>query len=173
MTEISLNSLLNEMPTLSPGAALSLVEAAAVCFDEQGHSIGVEMDVTGNYNKRFAINWPVVTEVMRNSWHDDQVATENGAYGVALLLVKELTEFTFVQRSRKYTGFDYWLGTPGDTLFQNMARLEVSGIRSGDANAISTRKNIKAKQIDKSNTHLPGYVVVVEFGTPVSHMVKK
>lgn len=172
IAKLSLDDLMTGIPSLSPGVAISYAEAGAVCLDGQGHAIGIEMDVKGSYAKRFSLDWPEVTEQMKNSWHDDQVATENGACGVALLLVKELTDYSFVQRSRKSTGFDYWLGSTNNSLFQNMARLEVSGIRSGGENLISGRKNIKTKQIDKSNTHLPGFVVIVEFGVPVSHVVK-
>jgi hypothetical protein len=82
------------------------------------------------------------------------------------LLVIDRTEYTVIERSRKGTGFDYWLGTEADTLFQNKARLEVSGIRSGDAHDIRRRTKQKRRQIRPAAEALQAFVIVVEFGTP-------
>lgn len=71
---------------------------------------------------------------MQRCWNDQEYTTEQAAYGIALLLLSKLTEFTVVERSRKGTGFDYWLGKPTDSSdlpFQKSMRLEVSGIRQG------------------------------------------
>jgi hypothetical protein len=48
----------------------------------------------------------------------------------AILLMRALTGYTVIERSRKGTGFDWWLGTE-DNLFQGKVRLEVSGILRG------------------------------------------
>jgi hypothetical protein len=51
-----------------------------------------------------------------------------------------------VERSRRGTGFDYWLGKKGDNNqlpFQNAVRLEVSGIRKGDDGKIKARAKQK------------------------------
>lgn len=75
------------------------------------------------------------------------------------------------QRSRKGTGFDYWLGDEADMPFQNKARLEVSGIRNGDQKIIKARVREKLTQTEVSDkTRLPAYVVVVEFGRPVAEV---
>src|SRR5271167_4337074 len=65
------------------------------------------------------------------SYSPQEEATENGAVGVAILLVDRLTDYHIVQRSWKKTGFDYWLGFKDAVVFQGCARLEVSGIRQG------------------------------------------
>jgi len=90
------------------------------------------------------------------------------------MLVLHVTDYTVIERSKKLTGFDYWLGDKNEKLpFINSARLEVSGILNGNEN-ISKRVNQKLKQTDPSdNTCLPAVVVVVEFGTPTAHMVEK
>ena len=54
-----------------------------------------------------------------------------------------------------------------------MARLEVSGIRKGDERTIKTRVRQKLKQVAKSDGSLPAYIVVVEFGTPISEVAEK
>ena len=75
-------------------------------------------------------------------------------------------------RCRTRTGFDYWLGRQDDPgpLFQNRARLEVSGIRSGTNSAMSTRTRRKLVQVDQSAPILPAVVIVVEFGEPRSRI---
>ncbi len=56
-------------------------------------------------------------------------------------------------------------------LFQNKARLEISGIRHGNQNSVKTRVREKLKQTEISDeTELPAYVVVVEFGLPVAEV---
>jgi hypothetical protein len=47
-----------------------------------------------------------------------------------------------IERSRKGTGFEYWLGTSEtdeELPFKNKVRLEVSGIRSGDSSRVKAR----------------------------------
>jgi hypothetical protein len=110
---------------------------------------------------------------MRHYWADPGETTEQGAYGIALLLVRALTGLTVVERSRKGTGFDWWLG-PDDRLFQAKARLEVSGIREGDLRTIRSRVRVKVKQTERSDVSgFPAFVVVVEFGTPRARVVRR
>lgn len=117
-----------------------------------------------------ALRWAAVTDTIRRFNADQEVATEYGAYGVAALLMPYLTDLTIIERSikGKSLGFDFWLGSVDDIapLFQRKARLEVSGIRQGSEQLIQSRVNIKLKQISPSDTMAPGYIVVVEFGTP-------
>jgi len=113
---------------------------------------------------------------MVRCYNDEEFATELGAYGVAFLLILDLTDYTIIKRSRRGTGFDYWLGKAenGEELpFQNKERLEVSGIRSGDNSRVKSRVNKKLKQVQASNaTALPAFIVVVEFSAPLSQMVR-
>ena len=101
------------------------------------------------------------------------MATEHGAYGIACLLILDLTGLTVIQRSRKGTGFDFWLGDDEELPFQNKARLEVSGIRQGDAARVAARVAQKKKQTGRSDGFLPAYVIVVDFGTPLARVIKK
>jgi hypothetical protein len=97
--------------------------------------------------------------------------------GIAALIMPRLTNLTIIERSVKGRGFgfDFWLGSIDDmgTLFQRKARLEVSGIRKGSETLIQSRVNMKLKQISPSNTVAPGYIAVVEFGTPQARIVEK
>ena len=175
---LELPRLADGMPGISPTFGAALAEAASVCFAEEDHTTGVGLHVDGDFNHSFTVSWtlPLDPGQVRRTWADQEVTTEHGAYGVAALLVTELTEYTVTDRSRKGTGFDYWLGPKGSTqgLFQDKARLEVSGIRRGDERAIRARVAKKAKQTQQSaETKLRAVVAVVEFGTPRSRMVTK
>jgi hypothetical protein len=95
----------------------------------------------------------------------------------AALVMPHLTGLTVIERSVKGKGFgfDFWLGSISESepLFQRKARLEVSGIRQGSESTLQSRVNIKLKQITPSDSVAPGYVSVVEFGTPRSRIVEK
>ena len=93
--------------------ALVSASAAAVCLEERKHKHGVMLAVSGHVEVYLAMGWPKTTAQMRREWADPQEATENGACGVAILLVDVLTEYHIVRRSFKGTGFDYWLGLKG------------------------------------------------------------
>ena len=113
---------------------------------------------------------------MRRCWNDLEYATEQAAYGVALLLIQQLTDFAVVERSRKGTGFDYWLGTGselGKQPFSKTARLEVSGIRQGNRQQIRTRVKLKMAQISPTDNLAPAYIAVIEFSQPLAQVVKR
>jgi hypothetical protein len=84
-----------------------------------------------------------------------------------------LTGLTILERSRKGTGFDWWLGND-DNLFQKKARLEVSGILHGSTRRINSRVQARLRQTGQSDDlALTAYVVVVEFGTPRVKVVQR
>ena len=121
------------------------------------------------------LNWNPTDEQTRKCCSDMQDATELGAYGIAFLLIRRLTTYTVIERSRKGTGFDYWLGEgKSDYPFQKHARLEVSGILKGTEGEINSRVKQKLAQTQPSDGGgLPAYIVVVEFGEPTSRVVRK
>ena len=134
------------------------------------------MEVDGSRSGVFRLEWDPIAENASRTWADEPFTTEQGAYGVALLLIEPLTRLTVLERSRKGTGFDYWLGTRGseEPLFQNKARLEVSGIRQGDESAVQARVKQKLRQTRQSaESGLPAVVIVVEFGTPRSELAER
>lgn len=153
----------------------SLAEAASVCLEAQGHASPKDMEVKGAIEQMCAVSWSPIDDQTRRCWNDLAEAVEHGAYGIAALLVAHHTPYEVVERSRKGTGFDYWLGQKGgdDVLFQHTARLEVSGIMRGDSSAISSRVKRKLKQTESSDGSLPAYVMVVEYGTPLVQVADK
>lgn len=152
-------------------------EAAAVCLDEQGHREPVPFVVRRIDEPEYVLRWLQATDAMRRAHNELDRAAELGAYGIAILLVRHRTGLLAVEQSRKGTGFDYWLGPPrsDDQLpFQNAARLEVSGIRSGTDSQFASRVKQKLKQTKVSDsTGLPAYVCIVEFGRPQAEVTRR
>ncbi len=171
---LSLADLGNGRQGITPAYGQSLAEAASVCLDEQGHTSPKEIQISGAFERPGKLEWSVPSDQSRRCWNDDGYATEHGAYGIATLIV-EHCGLEVVQRSKKKTGFDFWLGPVDEenTLFQGLTRLEVSGIRSGDDATVDTRVRQKLKQTNPSDGKLPAIVVVVEFGSPIAKIVEK
>src|SRR5690606_24038540 len=144
-------------------AGLNYAHAASVCLDSQGHPLKTAMLDDGHYKGNHSVLRFDVSDEMKRAWNDDEVATENGAYAVAFLVASHHLNVKIIEKSKKGSGIDYWLGEHDGVLFQNKVRLEVSGIRRGDDLALDTRFNKKFEQSKKSDkTLLPALVVIVE-----------
>lgn len=177
---LHLNELYQNRPE-RPGWSLTFgaicAEAAAVCLEDQGHPAQVALQIDGSQSCIIELQWLAPDDITRRFNADQEVATEYGAYGIAALIMPYLTNLTIIERSVKSKdfGFDFWLGSidHSDTLFQRKARLEVSGIRKGSEALIQSRVNMKLRQISPSDTLAPGYITVIEFGTPKSRIVEK
>ncbi len=171
---LSLHELDGSVPGLTQARATTLAEAAAVCLENQQHRSGTSLVVDGEFEKRYTLHWGRTTEQIRRCHADMQDATEEGACGIGILLILRLTEYTVIEQSRKGTAVDYWLGSKdNEAPFQNMARLEVSGILRGIEADIRARVQQKLRRIQSSAGALPTYVVVVEFREPRSRVVAK
>jgi hypothetical protein len=163
--ELNLEDLRTSCPRLTAAAGQYMADAAAVCLEEQGHGSGVMLRVTGEFRTTYLLHRTDVTDPMKGSY-DTEEATEFGACGLAILVMLDQTGLT-VQRAFKGGGFDYWLGSiAADRPFQNLARLEVSGIRRGNRRQVAARMREKLEQVGRSDDTLPAYVVVVEFSAP-------
>jgi len=168
---LDLQELANGMPAITPAFGAYLAQAGAVCLDSQGHSQGVPLSVQGSYAHNLPVHWPNITNQMLRCLNDPDEATEFGATGIAIMLIKKLIGFVAIQRARKGPGFDYWLGEDDQLLFQKKARLEVSGIRKGEASVVKSRVKKKLSQVTPSgNQGKPAYIVVVEFGQPLAEV---
>lgn len=183
MEVLSLDSLESgDMPGLSGKTGGYLMEACLVCLAHNGHSSGKTLKVDEDENTRdFRPIWTrSVGDQEKRAHADMQDATEWGACGIACILVCRLTGLVVTRRSRKGTGFDYWLGnyskhgTGSPQMFQDEARLEVSGIlREEKMSAIDRRVREKTLQVNEGKrTDLPAFVVVVEFGRPLAKVTK-
>lgn len=174
---IHLESLENEIPALTAAMGAVLSEAAAVCLQDRGHTSPVRLHLERMGGPQILLHCSAVNDRMQRTHNDMQRATEHGACGVAILLIRKLHKLTVVEQSKKGTGFDYWLRPDdGDDAlpFQNSARLEVSGILNGTASQFATRVKQKTEQMEVSDsTNLPAYAVVVEFGLPQAEVGKR
>lgn len=173
---LDLCQLQKGLPAITPSFGAALAEACAICLSDQGHQPGITLVVQGDFSNAFTLLYPEVTDQMRRCWNDYEYATEQAAYGVALLLIQQLTELTVVERSRKGTGFDYWLGTASESdnpLFKKTVRLEVSGIRQGSSQQIRTRVKLKAAQVKPTDALAPAYIAVIEFSQPIAQIVRR
>ena len=178
--QISLETLKSGLPALTPALGEMLAEAASVCLEAQAPgivcSIFIQQDEQSEIS--FLLRRLEVTDRMRRAYRDEQEATEFGACGIALLVVREITGYTVIERSVRGTGFDYWLGTAksadlaeGDLEpFERKARLEVSGIRHGTEETIAARVREKRRQTQRSSGLYSAYVTVVEFSRPQANV---
>jgi hypothetical protein len=158
---------------VTPAFGLVMAETASVCLDERGHHSPIALQVEGDLSAVHEVHFLEVSQQMRNAYNDDEVATEYGACAIATLVLREVTGLTVLRRSKKGTGFDYWLAPESSPLFRNASRLEVSGIRRGGEREIRARVRAKERQIAKSGMSLPVYIAVVEFGTPRIRVVRR
>ena len=167
--KINLLALAEGMPGLTEAWGTMLAEAAAVCLEDRGHQIGIALHLTGLKTDKYPLEWKSADEQARRCYNDLQVATELGAYGIAILMVKDITGKVVIERSKKGTGFDYWVSDQDDdSLFSGKLRLEVSGILAGNRSVLQSRVREKKEQMKPSSGLGPGYVAVVEFGTPIA-----
>ena len=169
---LDLNELnTDDIPGISRAKGNELAEAGAVCLESQGHAPGARLIVRSAANNSYRLDWLPITDQARRTWSDAEEATEDGAAGIAVLLASREIGYVVVARSRKGTGFDYWLG---DDELDFRARMEVSGIRKGNDGQVRTRVKQKLRQMNRSNAlELPAYAIVVEFGRPLAAVKKK
>jgi hypothetical protein len=170
---LNLNELGEGLPAITPAFGKALAEAGGICLESEGHAEGKQLHVVGDSDKNYSLLWPPVTSQALRCWNDPEVATEHGAVGIAVLLAKKEIGYAVIERSRKGTGFDYWMGDDSDIPFQSKARLEISGIRRGNDSEVKTRVKQKLKQTNRSDGLLPAYVIVVEFGCPLAEVRRK
>ena len=162
------------LPGVTAAAGGALAEAAGVCLESQHHRQGVVLRVQGDRQARHEMRWPLITPQAVRTWADEQEATEEGAAGVAALLAREEIGYLVVERSKRGTGFDYWLGNSPDEVAAYKAKMEVSGIRNGSEAEINDRVREKMEQMQKPSPPvapaLPAYAVVTEFSRPVAEI---
>jgi len=170
---ISLSSLLEGMPGLTPAWGGVMAEAASVCLESQGHLLAADLRVDGDFREVLVVQRLEVSEQMRNAHRNGDKTTEHGAYGVALLAVSRLTGETVLEQSWTWTGFDYRLGPrQEEESFQGSTRLEISGIRIGTEGTIRARVQEKITQMKSHPWIGRSLVAVVEFSRPSVRIVE-
>jgi hypothetical protein len=173
---INLLDIKNGFPGIDTESANHCYVACMVCLHRNNHSDGVLLVLRGDTDAVIALRWDdYFNDQIDRAWKDQEYTTEHGAICISAMLVKECTEYTILERSRKSTGFDYWLGKENDIPFQNSARLEISGIfKETTENNMEKRLERKKKQTNQSDeTRLPAYISIVEFSNPKAIFAKK
>jgi hypothetical protein len=162
-------------PGLAPEAGACLRHCAAICLEFNDHSSPVKLLVDGEFTRPIDLHWSIATDQQRRTWADMQEATEFGACGVAILLIKHLTGLIVIDRAKKREGgHDYWLGREeDDPYFQRKDRLEVSGILSGSETDINARVKQKLAQVESSGLIKGCHIIITEFAKPVSRFIRK
>ena len=161
---------------VSPIYGSFLAEAAAHCLKANGHVNPSLLRLSGDVCSSGTLNWHPDIPDEKSTWADLQEAAEYGGYGVGIVVALPWTRTHRVERSAKGTGVDYWIGEviKGSGVFQQAARLELSGILKGGDPSIKARLKQKLEQTKRSDsTRLPAYVVIVEFGGPEARLVKR
>lgn len=157
-------------------------EAASVCLARHGHAQRTIVVVSGLDSLGFELLWKPASPAAMDSHADREVASEYGAYAVAILLIQTLTGMVVLQRSVKGTGVDFWLGMPdrqrtldpNNPFYSAHARLEVSGLDKATPSQINTRLRLKIRQsMQSDHTGTDAYVIVVEFATPRAEVIKR
>ncbi|MCY2995641.1 MAG: hypothetical protein NTY19_48510 [Planctomycetota bacterium] len=171
--DFDLQTLPENCPSLSEAFCRMAAEACIVCLEEQGHSSGTTMEIRGLAEAAAKLSWQMLSAEVHDTYADPEAATEHGAIAIAMLTVRAFTAYRIVRRSMKGTGFDYWLSRDGARPYREDARLEISGIRAGDARQLNARIRQKARQTDRSDGRLPAFIAVVEFGHPVSFLQQR
>jgi hypothetical protein len=162
------------MPGLTASHGTSLGEAAAVCLESQQHETGVALRLEPPALASATLHWRTLSSAAYRC-HTGDKATEDGACGVAILLARALTGQVVLFRSERKEGCDYWLGPPDfprQAGLKGMSRIEVSGIRRGDAASFRSRHADKRKQVSTLVHPSDKYVSIVEFGTPIAVLEK-
>lgn len=163
-----------------PSLGSFMCDCAIFSLASQGHSSGVNLEVeTDNEKINFRLTWEGdISLQMRRTMNDTDRATDYGAMCLAVLLVRQLTDYQSFTVSEKKTGVDFWLfkEEPSDHDVSHAdARLEVSGIRKASrTNTIAIRHKLKMVQVEASaSSKRDVYIVITEFSEPNSLFVKK
>lgn len=167
---IHISTIKNNSYVPTSATCEAYTEAAAVCLEFNKHKQNVLFKIKGDFSGNIELIWNKVSASIKASWNDLEEATEYGATALAILLLKELTDYKIIRRSRKRTGIDYWLGSKDDDFpFQDKGRLEVSGILKGSKSQVNQRVKQKKEQTKQSDhKNLEAIIIVIEFSNPLA-----
>ena len=174
---LKLESLADGIPVIFGGGHHWLIQKCVFSLDKQGHASGVILHVVqeADADCNFSLIWDLeVNEQLRKAHADSIESVEDSAKALSFLLIRELTPYTAVEQAQRGTTIDYFLSEKDrndDLIFNNTARLEVSGINTGDMQLVDAR--VKDKLDRLKYDPLPAYIVVVEHKVPLAKMVVK
>jgi hypothetical protein len=172
---LNLRSLGDGIPVIPIEAIGFYQQNCMICFDSQQHRSGVTLTVhhKASSDTFFQVLWDGdVTDDLRRAYRDLVKATEIAACAIALLIIRENTDFSAFEQAARGTTIDYYLcyKKSDELIFNYAARLEVSGILKEDAsNTVGNRLKEKLKRLKPG---LPCFIIVVEFSAPKSLVVE-
>jgi hypothetical protein len=169
--ELPLSEIYN-IPCLTNSIREYMLEACLLVLTTSSHDVNksVLVEIIDNDLESFTliIDTPKLPANVDDGW-DIIDATEKAAECIALIMCSEMTNYHVIKRSRRGTGFDYWIGDKDGLIFQNKARLEISGILKGDRKSVEKRFREKSLQTNPSdNLRLPAYISVTAFDKPMT-----
>ena len=150
MDTIQLSDIKQGTPGITPVEGANLYENCIVALHNSKHTSPVTIQMEGQRTEPFSLIWEdCFNDQLSRTYADEQSVTERAAVAVSTMLALSITGYTVIERSRKGTGFDYFLGDNQDPLFIPKARLEISGIMC-ETDSINRRryKCLKAMTAD-------------------------
>ena len=142
-------------------------EAARVCLDRH-HRSPTEFNLHGANGASTAavVEWPQADERMQRAYGNEIEATEFGACASVLAAVELVDGLVAIGRADTGTGADYYMAPKGTTIedlegFEDVVRLEVSGVDRGSESAVNQRLKAKLAQASAGKSDLPAMAGVV------------
>lgn len=171
--QIRLPSLSKRHPGLSPGTADHIATAAAVClarFHELPPS-ALKASADGKA-ATYELVWRYPSTPERASHRNDEDATRDGAYAVAIGVADAHLGMWTIGRAESRTGSDWYLRSKAslertfDLDAEDVVRFEVSGISDDNDARVRERVRRKTDQVRAGQSRHRGIVAVVGFRTP-------
>jgi len=162
---LPIQNLAERHPALTPFLAGSFLEAASVCLDQHYQPPTVFVLEDDNVEVIANTLWDIPDERTKAAWANQDDATRDGAYALAIATVELTRNLYAVRRAETRTGADYYIAPADQPLddLENFFRLEVSGTHL-DKSEVKRRLRIKARQAQQGNSNLPALAAVVGFG---------
>ncbi len=162
-------------PGIAQGQAASFKEVVGVCLSRHHESPPTTCRVSlGSSAIDYPMDWDKPTARDRATYANEEDATCEAAYAVALAAAEVHLNLVAFRRSESRSGCDYYLGPAEectddldfDAEISEMVRLEVSGIDRDDQVKMLTRAKAKVEQIRAAQRPGDGMAAIVGFRSP-------
>jgi len=147
---------------LDQGRAEMWCRTAAVALSRRHAPPAATRVDHGKRSEAVVLTWRRPDETTLASWADPAEATEHGAEAVAAVCIEATLGLVVVERARRGTRVDFYLGRIGDGL-ERAALLEVGGTDAGSIAGVLRDKTAQARQ---NPDQLPALAVAVRFREP-------
>ena len=169
LSELPIHQMAQRHDGLTEALAEMYTEAARVCLDRH-HRSPTEFNLHRGDGVHLAavVKWQQADERVRRAYGNDIEATEFGACASVLAAVELVDGLVAVGRADTGTGADYYMAPEGTTIedlegFEDIVRLEISGVDRGSERAIEQRVKEKLAQTSAGKSGSPAMAGVVGF----------